>query len=254
MQPDEHQLWENYKKTGSRELLDKLVTRYLDLVYILANKLVVFTGHMLDKDELYSAGVMGLLEAIERYDPTTGFEFKTFAGRRIRGAIIDEIRRHDWVPRSVRRKSRRIDTAVSALYNKLGRMPTDSEVATELGLDMQDYYNLTDKLGPMFLSSLDEQIGGDSDDNLHLEDVIEDSRMEDMELTHRRDKLRKALISAIAALPEKEKLVIALYYYEELTLKEIGEVLHVSESRVCQIHSSAIFKLRGLMLSAREQM
>lgn len=248
MQAEEKNLWDEYKKTKQRDLLEKIVEKYLDIVYFLTNKLVIFTSNKIDKDELYSAGVMGLLEAIERYDQEQGFEFKTYASKRIRGAIIDEIRRVDWVPRSVRQKARRIDTAVHALFNKLGRMPSDNEIALHLELDIEEYYQLTDNLGPMFLSSLDEQIAGvDDDEKLHLDDVVEDYSQLDTEAMLMREKLRRRIAEAIGNLPDKEKLVISLYYYEELTLKEIGKILSVSESRICQIHSSALIKLRNLL-------
>ncbi len=248
MHSEEKKLWELYKKTGSRQLQEKLVTEYLDIVSILANKLLIFTSSGMTKDDLYSAGVMGLLEAIERFDHNSGYEFRTFASKRVRGSMIDEIRRVDWVPRSVRQKSRNLDKAIHILYNKLERMPSDIEIAEQMELSVEDYYKMTDKLGPMFISSLDERIGGaGGEDNLHYEDVIEDKHENSFESRLLKEKLRKNIIQAIKELPQREKLVVSLYYYEELTLKEIGKILEVSESRICQIHSSAIFKLKSSM-------
>ncbi len=248
MEVEERKLWELLKKTGRREILEKLVEKYLPLVHYLANKLFIFTSKGIDKDELYSAGVMGLLDAIERFDLEKGTEFNTFASIRIRGSIIDEIRRIDWVPRSVRQKAKRLDSAIHSLFNQLGRMPSDQEIADELEISVEEYYHLTDNLGPLFLHSLEsEVVVGDDSSQLKIKDVISD----DGELSYEQKKIRvrtkKKIIESISQLPEKEKLVISLYYYEDLNLKEIGLVLGVSESRVSQMHSSALFKLRNLL-------
>ncbi len=245
MNADDKKLWELYKKTDRRELLEKIVEKYLNIVHYLAHKLVVYTSNSLTRDDLYSAGIIGLLEAIKRFDIEKGLEFQTYATIRIRGAIIDEIRRIDWVPRSVRQKSKKIDAAIHALFNKTGRMPSDYEIAEELEISIEEYYKITDNLGPLFLSSLDASIasGGDSE-ILKIRDIVQDESEESFGSLMMHKKLRKQIIKAIGQLPDKEKLVISLYYYEELNLKEIGMVLGVSESRVSQIHSSAILKLR----------
>lgn len=251
MDTDERNLWKLYKKTGRRELLEKIVEQYLNIVHYLANKLNVFSSHTLDKEDLYSAGVMGLLEAVEKFDLDKGIEFQTFATIRVRGAIIDEIRKTDWVPRSVRQKAKKIDAAIHTLFNKTGRMPTDSEIAEELDIPVEEYYQLTDNLGPLFLSSLDAQVHTEKDgSDIHISDIVEDQSEGNYEERYLQQNLRKRIVEAIGQLPEKEKLVIALYYYEELTLKEIGMVLDVTESRISQMHSSAILKLRNLLQDA----
>ncbi len=252
MDADERKLWELYQKTKRRELLEKIVEKYLHLVHYLAGKLHIFSSSSMERDDLYSAGIMGLLDAIEKFDLEKGIEFQTFATIRVRGAIIDEIRRTDWVPRSVRQKARHIDAAIHSLFNRMGRMPSDGEVAEELEISLDEYYQITDNLGPMFLSSLDTVIQTEGSGELLIGDVVDDGE-ESVEEQLQRRNLRKRIITAIGQLPDREKLVISLYYYEELTLKEIGLVLDVTESRVSQMHSSALLKLRSLMEHTRPE-
>lgn len=245
MDNEEKKLWELYKKTGNPDLQEDLVVRYLRLVHFIANRLVVYASKSLDKDDLYSAGVIGLLEAIERFDVSKGIEFKTFAGYRIRGAIIDEIRRFDWVPRSVRQKSKKIDSAIHYLFSKNNAMPSDEEIADELEISLDDYYKITDNLGPMFLSSLDNEeqfFEGHTNTN---ENQLIDDQIENYEIEKYKQAMKKKLMQSIQELPERERIVISLYYYEQLSLKEIGVIIGVTESRVSQIHSSAIIKLRN---------
>ncbi len=252
MDAEEKKLWQLYRKTGRHELMEVIVEKYLHIVHYLANKLSIFSSGTLDREDLYSAGVIGLIEAMQKFDPERGFEFQTFATIRVRGAIIDEIRRTDWVPRSVRKKSKRIDAAIHALFNSLGRMPTDEEIAEELDMTIEEYYQITDNLGPLFLASLDAVVPTDGEGNaMHIADVIEDPSESSAEEKYLQQNLRKRISDAISELPDKEKLVVALYYYEELTLKEIGMVLDVTESRVSQMHSSALMKLRSVLKNVK---
>ena len=244
MDLEEKKLWELYKRTGRPELQEKIVLKYLKLVHFLSNRLVRFTTSSLDKDDLYSAGVIGLLEAIERFDIEKNVEFKTYATLRIKGAIIDEIRRFDWVPRTVRKKSKLLDATVHRLFSELNRLPTDEEIAEELGVTMDEYYQLTDNIGPLYISSLDNVYDTDKGEQ-SFNEMISDER--DAEIEESKRIMRENLASGIEDLPEKERLVVTLYYYENLNLKEIGAVLEVSESRVSQIHSSAISKLRTIL-------
>jgi RNA polymerase sigma factor for flagellar operon FliA len=244
MDIEERKLWELYKRTGRSDLQEKIVMKYLNLVHYLSHRLVSFSTPSLDRDDLYSAGVIGLLEAIERFDLEKEVEFKSYATLRIKGAIIDEIRRFDWVPRSVRKKSKQLDATVHRLFSQLNRMPTDEEIAEELEISVDEYYQLTDSIGPLFVMSLDSTIDGDRGD-MHFADMMSDNY--DADIESNKEKLKVALAEGISSLPEKERLVISLYYYENLNLKEIGAVLGVSESRVSQIHSSAIGKLRSVM-------
>jgi RNA polymerase sigma factor FliA len=253
MDAEERKLWELYRKTERRELLERIVEKYLPLVHYLANKLQVFSTGTLERDDLYSAGVIGLLDAVRKFDLDMNTEFQTFATIRVRGAIIDEIRRTDWVPRSVRQKSKRIDAAIHHLFNQLGRMPTDSEIAEELEISVEEYYQTTDNLGPLFLASLDAVVSTDKNGGrVDIKDIVEDANEVGYEERILQQKLRRNIIDAIGQLPERERLVVSLYYYEELNLKEIGMILDVSESRVCQMHSSALLKLRNLLEHAPE--
>jgi RNA polymerase sigma factor for flagellar operon FliA len=245
MDIEEKKLWELYKRTGRAELHEKLVVKYLNLVHFLAHRLVSFSTPTLDRDDLYSAGVIGLLEAIERFDPEKNVEFKSFASLRIKGAIIDEIRRFDWVPRSVRKKSKMLDGTVHKLFSVYNRMPTDEEIAYELEMSVEEYYQLTDSIGPLFLFSLDSSMDNEKGEGTFA-DNLSDEYDADVELS--KAQMRENLKAGIQNLPEKERLVISLYYYENLNLKEIGSVLGVSESRVSQIHTSAISKLRAMMV------
>ena len=244
MDIEEKKLWELYKSTKRSELQEKIVMKYLKLVHYLANRLVSFSTPSLDRDDLYSAGVIGLLEAIERFDLSKNVEFKTFASLRIKGAIIDEIRRFDWVPRSVRKKSKMLDGTIHRLFSELNRMPTDSEIAEELEISLEEYYQITDSIGPLFLSSLDSPVDSDKGEHHYLEVA---SVEEDEEIEANKAILKENMIDCIQSLPERERLVISLYYYENLNLKEIGAILEVTESRVSQIHSSAINKLRTMI-------
>ena len=244
MDAEEKKLWELYKNTGRPELQEKIVMKYLNLVHYLAHRLVSFSSPSLDRDDLYSAGVIGLLEAIERFDLSKNVAFKTYATLRIKGAIIDEIRKFDWVPRSVRKKSKMIDATIHKLFAELDRLPTDKEIADELELTMDEYYQLTDSMGPLYLSSLDNAVTTEHGEQSFAETISDGY---DMEAERQKEKLKESMVESIQDLPERERLVISLYYYENLNLKEIAAVLEVTESRVSQIHSSAINKLRTML-------
>lgn len=250
MDQNEKKLWELYKQTGRKELLEKIVNDNLRLVHYIVNRLNIYTYSTLDKDDLYSVGVLGLLEAIERFDLEKGVEFHTYASIRIKGAVIDEIRKLDWVPRSVRHKAKKIDVATQKLFQSLGRMPSDGEIAEELEISLEEYYTITDNMSSLFLVSLDAL--NDYDNEQDMKNSIKDNSILDEGQKRFMKKTREKLTDAIGLLPEKEKLVISLYYYEELTLKEIGSVLDVSESRISQIHSSAINKLKNAVEELHE--
>ena len=243
MDIEERKLWELYKSTGRSELQEKIVMKYLRLVHYLTNRLVSFSTPTLDKDDLYSAGVIGLLEAIERFDLSKNVAFNTFATMRIKGAIIDEIRRFDWVPRSVRKKAKLIDATIHRLFAELDRLPSDQEIANELELSMTEYYQLTDSLGPLYLGSLDNPIDPESGEPY----VDNNYDNYDGDFEHQKQKLKDNLKESINSLSEKERIVITLYYYENLNLKEIAAVLEVTESRVSQIHTASINKLRAML-------
>ena len=223
---------------------DELVTRHAPLVKRIAYHLMSRLPPSVQADDLIQAGMIGLLEASRNYDPTQGASFETYAGIRIRGAMLDEIRRTDWTPRSVHRKARQVAEAVRVIENQKGRDARDNEVAALLGIGLDEYHKiLQDATGCRVFSFEDPAAlgGGEDDEFTGIEapnQPLENLQTEDFQ---------HSLSEAIAGLPERERLVMALYYDEELNLREIGEVLGVSESRVCQIHGQALIRLRARM-------
>jgi RNA polymerase sigma factor for flagellar operon FliA len=224
----------------------ELVERYSTLVKRIAHHLLARLPSSVMLDDLIQSGMVGLLEAAKRYDPSKGASFETYAGIRIRGAIIDEVRKGDWAPRSVHRNSRRIAECVRIVESRTGRDAQDTDVAREMGVGIDEYYSLLGDTAGSRLFSFDELLDGDehggeiSGDAPDPKDCLEEGAF------------RRSLAEAIAALPEREQLVFALYYDEELNLKEIGQVLGVSESRVSQIHSQAALRLRARLSNWRQ--
>lgn len=223
---------------------NRIVHEYAPLVKRIANHMMVKLPASVNVDDLIQAGLIGLLDAAGSFDPAQNVPFERFCGQRIRGAMLDELRQIDWLPRSVRRNHRRIETAIAELEQKLGRPPGEQETADELQVSLPEYRQmLQDARGHQLFYYEDFHREGEDDIDFldhHLADENADplSTLQD-------EGFRRNMVKAIANLPEKEKLVMALYYDEELTLREIGEVLGVTESRVCQIHSQAISRLRG---------
>lgn len=244
------EIWRTYRLTRDPQLRDQLIERNLSLVKYAAAWVAGRLPSHLRLDDLYSAGTLGFLRAIEDYDPERGVEFSAYAVPRIRGAIFDELRRLDYLPRRVRRKIREAQRAIETLSQRLDREPSDEEVAAELGIGLEDYRRL---LGEgVTLLSLDatfgmREDGGSAFDS--IEDTSSPSPIRTLELKERRATLGRV----IEGLPDKERQVLALYYYEELTMQEVGQVLGVTESRVSQIHSSAILKLRVALRRHRVQ-
>lgn len=245
------ELWKEYTKTKSKTAKDKLLVEYASLVKYIAQRIAVNLPSSVDVNDLISAGILGLINSVETFDLSRGFKFETFATHKIRGAILDELRAMDWVPRSVRQKARQLQRVYSKLQDELGRMPYDDEVAKELGINIKDFEQLLSDVTPTTIISLEEAMPSrdDSDSkSIHVVDTIEDPEGSNPLKDLGYQEVKGILKESIMDLPEKEKLVVALYHYEELTLKEIGEVLGVSESRVSQIHSKAILKLRSRLL------
>ncbi len=243
-------VWKEFKETGSKVAKDKLLVEYAHLVKYIASRVAVNLPKTVDRDDLTSAGVLGLIRAVETFDPGRGFKFETYAGHKIRGAILDELRSMDWVPRSIRQKYREVQRAHGKLENELGRAPYDDEVCAELDITPREYEELLAEITPTTILSLEESMpdrGGDSK-QIKLIETIEDPGSENPLKALGFEELKTILKDAITSLPDKARLVVALYHYEELTLKEIGVVLEISESRVSQIHSKAILKLRARLL------
>ena len=243
---DMQSLWIEYRRTGDKQLRDRLILTYAPLVKYVAGRLGSGLPAHVDDDDLVSYGLLGLIGAIERFDPTREIKFETYALGRIKGAIIDELRSLDWVPRSVRARAREIERSIAELEAKLGRAPTDEEIADKLGTSVEDLDEDLLQISRTSIAALDElwtvSAGGDQ---VALIDTIEDPAGPSPTTALDETELREAMADAIARLPEREKLVVTLYYYEELTLREIGEVLGVTESRVSQLHTKAILRLKA---------
>ena len=228
-----------------QELKDKLVLEHTALIRYIVNRIAVRLPSHIDLDDLHNTGVIGLMDAIDKYDPDKNCKFKTYAEFRVKGAILDQLRSLDWVPRSIRQKSRRLEQAYFELEQRLGRSATELEVATSLGLDMNEFHFLLNQVRGISMVNLDElRSGGDMEQPL-AGDIFEDVKAENPFLSLKSRELRQAVAECIANLPEKERLVISLYYYEDLNMKEIGSVLGITESRVCQIHTKAVGRLRS---------
>jgi RNA polymerase sigma factor for flagellar operon FliA len=248
---DTHALWLEFRRTGDRKLRDRLILTYAPLVKYVAGRLGSGLPAHVDDDDLVSYGLLGLMGAIERYEPDRDVKFETYAIARIKGSIIDELRSMDWVPRSVRSRAREIERAIGELEARLGRAPEDEEIAKKLGVSEDELNESLSEISRTSIAALDElwtvSAGGDQ---IALIDTIEDTQGPNPQSALAETELKEALGDAIARLPEREKLVVTLYYYEELTLREIGEVLGVTESRVSQLHTKAILRLKARLSGA----
>lgn len=240
-------LWSEYKSHPTPEARERLILHYSPLVKYVAGRVSSSLPPSVEFADLVSYGVFGLMDAIDKYDPDRGIKFETYAIARIKGSIIDELRAEDWVPRSIRFKARELERAYVALESELLRIPTDEEVAERLSMSVEEYNNLLNKLSFISLVALDElwTVSGDRSDKISLVDTVEDIKIKDPSQTFEIEEMKNMIAEAINRLPERERIVVALYYYEGLTMREIGEVLGVTESRVCQMHTKAILRLRA---------
>jgi RNA polymerase sigma factor for flagellar operon FliA len=244
-------LWLEYRRTSSKALRDRLIVTYAPLVKYVAGRLGSGLPAHVEEADLVSYGLLGLMSAIDRYDPERDIKFETYAIARIRGSIIDELRTLDWVPRSVRSRARNIERAIRELEAKLSRAPTDEEIAGRLGITTDELEDSLIDISRSSIAALDElwSTAGDGD-QVSLLEMLEDPDSANPVDSLDETEVREALADAISRLPEREKLVVTLYYYEELTLREIGEVLGVTESRVSQLHTKAILRLRSRLQGA----
>jgi RNA polymerase sigma factor FliA len=245
-------LWRRYKVEGDASARERLVVAYSPLVKFVAGRLGSGLPSHVEDADLISYGLMGLIGAIERFDLERGIKFETFAMTRIRGAIIDELRSLDWVPRSVRSRAREIEAAQSKLEHELQRAPTEEELAAKLGVEAEELRTSLLEIANSSVYALDElwTISDSSGDSVSLLDTISDPRADDPQESLASSEIKDRLTEGIASLPEREQLVIALYYYESLTLREIGEVLGVTESRVSQLHTKAVMRLKTALHEA----
>lgn len=251
-QPAGTDLWARYKAHGDSQARDELILNYSPLVKYVAGRLASSLPATVETADLISYGIFGLIDAIEKYDPGREIKFETYAIARIKGAIIDELRAMDWVPRSVRSKAREIETAYVALENELKRVPSDQEVAGRIGISVKEFHDVLTKLSYTSVVSFEELwVGGDREDGQSAIGTIKDESAEDPVAMFESVEIKGILADAIERLPERERTVIALYYYEGLTLKEIGQVLGVTESRVSQLHTKAVLRLRARLKAAQ---
>jgi len=241
------ELWREYKATGEERLRERLILHYSPLVKYVAGRVGVGLPPNIEQADLVSYGIFGLIDAIQKFDLERAIKFETYAISRIKGAIIDELRSIDWIPRSVRYKAREVEKAYAALEARLHRTPTEVEVAAELGIALDDLHTIFSQVSFVNVVALDELLsaGGEKGDKLSLVDTLEDTKAEDPVQAFESEETKHLLAKAINTLPEREKIVVTLYYYEGLTLAEIGQVLGVTESRICQMHTKAVLQLRG---------
>jgi RNA polymerase sigma factor FliA len=240
-------LWRRYQAAGDERARERLVVAYSPLVKYVAGRLASGLPTHVEEADLISYGLIGLISAIERFEPDREIKFETYAIPRIKGAIIDELRALDWVPRSVRARAREIARANVKLEHRLHRAPTDEEMAAELEITTEDFHDALIQISNSTTAALDElwTVSDTSGDQVSLLDTLQDPEAPDPAKVMDESELKDRVADAIARLPEREKLVIALYYYENLTLREIGEVLGVTESRISQLHTKAVLRLRS---------
>lgn len=229
-------LWSSYKKEQDIEQRNALIEHYLPLVRLVAGRLAIGLPSHVDRDDLLSSGFFGLLDAIERYDPTRRNKFETYAGVRIRGAMLDYLRAKDWMPVTMRQRIRKHSDVSAQLASELGREATDEEIRERMGIGEKEYRVMLRELGAATLIPLDDYLAGGGEKA--AEDGGPSAQLEATEI-------KETLAAAIDRLPEKERIVVSLYYYDELTLKEISKILHLTEARISQLHSKAVFRLRG---------
>ena len=224
---------------------EEVIIKYSPMIKYVANRIAMRLPPHIEVDDLISVGVLGLMDAITKYDSSRGAKFKTYAEFRVRGAILDELRSMDWVPRSIRQKASKVDKVVQGLQAKLRRTPEDEEVAKEMGLSLDQFHETLNETKSIPIFSLEDLgIAKESGDQQSLLDCLAGKADADPQTQVRLVELKEIIAKAIDALPEKERLMVSLYYYEELTMKEIGAVLDITESRVSQIHSKAVYRLR----------
>ncbi len=246
-------LWNQYKKNGDRECKNMLIENYIPLVKITAGRLKsTITASSVEMDDLTSYGILGLIDAIEKFDIEKNVKFETYAQMRIRGSMIDQLRKNDWAPRSLRQKAKQIENTYRELENKLGRNPTEHEVANFIGIDIKSFHEILGDISTLSVVSLEEML--ENKIEVRAADLTREGQSLNVsqpeELVEVKE-MKEILRQAITDLPEREKLLITLYYYEELTYKEIGNIMNISESRVSQLHTKAVIRMRNKLSDHR---
>ncbi|MDE7278011.1 MAG: FliA/WhiG family RNA polymerase sigma factor [Lachnospiraceae bacterium] len=241
---DRKKLWEEYDKTRSSVVREKIILEYAPLVKMVAGRLSMYLGYNVEYEDLVSYGIFGLIDAIDKFDALKDVKFETYASLRIRGAILDQIRKMDWIPRTIRQKQKKIDTAIREIEARCGRSATDEEIAQNLGISNEEYVDWQSQMKITNVISLNEFLEQGSeipnDNNFNRK-----AQFDEPEAVIERDELKRILAGALELLTEKERKVIVLYYYEDLTLKEISSILEVSESRTSQLHTRALQKMKS---------
>jgi RNA polymerase sigma factor for flagellar operon FliA len=249
----EDELWQEYRQNKNPKIRDAFIRQYAPLVKYVAGKVYDGMPATVEFDDLVSYGTFGLLDAIEKFDPEQNVKFKTYAVVRIRGAIFDELRSTDWVPRSVRQKIREVEEAISSLEAQLGRPVSDQEIAGYLKIDENEFVKMMVKISGTSVLSLNEVwFSGDENDKVSIQDSIEGPEALKPDVEIERKEIQRIVFDVINQLPEKEKKIIILYHYEDLTLKEIGQVLDITESRVSQLHSKAMLRIKAKLTNVRK--
>lgn len=239
-----NKLWSDYVRSHAPEIREKLIIEYAPLVKLVAGRLSMYLGYNVEYDDLVSYGIFGLIDAIDKFDSMKAVKFETYASLRIRGAILDQIRKMDWIPRTIRQKQKKIDAAMKEIESATGRAATDEEIAASLGITEDDYMDWRSQMKITGVVSLDEFMESGSEVPTNS---ANQQRFDSPEEVIEKEELKKTLEKALELLTEKEKKVILLYYYEDLTLKEISNVLEVSESRISQLHTRALQKMKTRM-------
>ncbi|RKD27760.1 RNA polymerase, sigma 28 subunit, SigD/FliA/WhiG [Caminicella sporogenes DSM 14501] len=235
-----NELWKLYKEKKSKAIKQKLILEYIELVKIIAGRLYISYNSNVEYEDLVSYGILGLIDAIEKFDPDKNVKFETYANFRIRGAIIDQLRNLDWVPRSIRQKFKRLEDTIQKLQNKIGLDIEDEVIAKEMGISLEELNELYSEVSIFSVISLDEKL---SENNNY--DIPSDDIESNPESNFMKEETKRILREVIEKLPEREKMIIKLYYFSELTYKEISNILNISESRVSQLHTKCIIKLRN---------
>lgn len=236
-----NKLWEEYSKNKSEKLREQIILEYVPLVKLVAGRLNMYLGYTVEYDDLVSYGVFGLIDAIDKFDYGKGIKFETYASLRIRGSILDQIRKMDWIPRSVRQKQKQMEAAVAKLEKEKGLNLKDKDIAEELGISLDEYRSWEGLTNISNIASLDEFMEQGADNGVK---EFKNTTFVEPEQAVDREEVKKLLMEALELLTEKERKVVLLYYYEELTLKEVASVLEVSESRISQLHSKALEKMK----------
>ena len=241
---DKDKLWKDYQKKPTRELREQLIIEYSQLVKLVAGRLSMYLGHNVEYDDLVSYGIFGLIDAIDKFDADKNVKFETYASLRIRGSILDQIRKMDWIPRTVRQRQRKLDEAVKQIEAQTGKTASDDEIAQVLGISSDELLNWQSQLKVSNLVSMTEFEENGTEPAM---DTTYNSHFTQPEEVVEKEELKKTLVEALDALTEKERRVIELYYYEEMTLKEISKILEVSGSRVSQLHTKSLTKMKKIM-------